>query len=63
MIGPIKFHLFNSVKVLVTAVLFRLFLKRQLNLNQWISLLMLSVGLIVTQQSDIFSKVRLVPMP
>eukprot|EP00667_Euglena_gracilis_P006481 EG_transcript_6539 len=54
MIGPIKFHLFNSIKVLITAILVRTFLKRVLSLNQWCSLLLLFVGLIVTQQSEIF---------
>eukprot|EP00668_Euglena_longa_P033214 GGOE01042751.1.p1 GENE.GGOE01042751.1~~GGOE01042751.1.p1 ORF type:complete len:453 (+),score=170.61 GGOE01042751.1:45-1403(+) len=54
MIGPIKFHLFNSIKVLITALLVRTFLKRVLTINQWCSLLMLFIGLIVTQQSEIF---------
>ena len=57
LIGPIKFHLFNALKVPITAILFRTFLKQILTNNQWYSILLLFVGLIVTQQSDIYGKV------
>ena len=37
MIGPVSFHLFNSSKILITAFLVRLFLKRRISTNQWMS--------------------------
>eukprot|EP01012_Entosiphon_sulcatum_P017225 TRINITY_DN22021_c0_g1_i1.p1 TRINITY_DN22021_c0_g1~~TRINITY_DN22021_c0_g1_i1.p1 ORF type:complete len:480 (-),score=72.74 TRINITY_DN22021_c0_g1_i1:20-1459(-) len=59
LIGPVKFHLFNNLKVVVTAILFRVFLKRRLHVNQWVALLVLFVGVIVTQQADILQKGQL----
>lgn len=59
MIGPVNFHLFNSSKILITALFVRIFLRKHINTSQWTSLLMLFVGVLVTQQSEIYSKVWL----
>jgi hypothetical protein len=48
---------FSLCRPLTGALLVRVFLKRHLSVNQWCSLLMLFVGLIVTQQSEIFYQV------
>jgi UDP-sugar transporter A1/2/3 len=56
MIGPVNFHLFNSSKILITALFVRIFLRKHINTSQWTSLLMLFVGVLVTQQSEIYSK-------
>eukprot|EP01006_Ploeotia_vitrea_P006605 TRINITY_DN14058_c0_g1_i1.p1 TRINITY_DN14058_c0_g1~~TRINITY_DN14058_c0_g1_i1.p1 ORF type:complete len:528 (-),score=40.66 TRINITY_DN14058_c0_g1_i1:406-1989(-) len=56
LIGPVKYHLFNNVKTLVTAILFRTFLKRKLSGNQWVALLILMTGILVTQQGEILRK-------
>eukprot|EP00906_Rhabdomonas_costata_P013841 RCo019837 len=61
LIGPLRFHLFNAIKIPITAVLFRVFLARKLSANQWCAIVLLFVGVLVAQQSEILRQLPVGP--
>lgn len=47
------FQLLQNLKIITTAVVFRLFLKRQLRVVQWVSILLLALGMAVASLKDL----------
>jgi len=49
LIGPTTYQLFNNLKIVTTGFVFRIFLKRKLRVHQWMAILLLLLGMCVTQ--------------
>ena len=46
---PATYQILGNLKIITTGVLFRVFLRRQLSLLQWIALFLLAVGATTSQ--------------
>jgi len=49
LISPVTYQLFNNIKIVTTGLVFRVFLKRPLRINQWMAIVLLPLSLCVTQ--------------
>jgi len=49
MISPVTYQLFNNIKIVTTGLVFRVFLRRPLRLNQWMAIVLLPLSMCVTQ--------------
>lgn len=52
LLTPSSYQLFSNLKVVTTAIVFRLFMKRPLRLLQWLAIVLLLLGMCVSQLSD-----------
>lgn len=48
-VDPATYQILGNLKIITTGILFRLFLRRQLNLLQWIALILLAIGATTSQ--------------
>jgi solute carrier family 35 (UDP-sugar transporter), member A1/2/3 len=46
------YQVFNNMKIITTAVVFRMFLKRELTVIQWVCLVFLTLGMVVTAPKE-----------
>ena len=51
LIDPPTFTLLNNIKVLITALLYQFFLKRKVTRRQWLALVLLLTGVVISQVS------------
>lgn len=49
LLSPVTYQLFNNIKIVTTGMVFRIFLRRPLRMNQWMAILLLLLSMCVTQ--------------
>ena len=55
LLGSTKFQLYCNIKVIITAVCYRVIIKRRMTVLQWICLLLLTTGLVVASLGSVHS--------
>lgn len=60
LIGPTTYQLFNNLKIVTTGFVFRIFLRRKLRVHQWMAIVLLLLGMCVTQMNPAKPAVSLV---
>ncbi|KAK8940032.1 CMP-sialic acid transporter 1 [Platanthera guangdongensis] len=51
-VDPSTYQIMGNLKIVTTAILFRLFLKRKLSILQWLAIILLAVGTTTSQVID-----------